>query len=115
MNRSPRPYSYRSIFGCILAALAICAAAQQARGEDGSAGWLRYAPVTSGTACSQLPATVVAAVRDPNGQDAALVFNAARELSRGLTSMCGRAVTVSDTIPDAGALLVGTIGDVEDP
>ena len=113
MNRSPRPYSYRSKFGCILAALAICAAAQQARGEDGSAGWLRYAPVTSGTACSQLPATVVAAVRDPNGQDAALVFNAARELSRGLTSMCGRAVTVSDTIPDAGALLVGTIGDVE--
>ena len=37
----------------------------------------------------------------------------AQELSRGLTSMCGHAVSFSDASPNGNALLVGTVSDVE--
>jgi alpha-glucuronidase len=96
-----------------LFALAICGAAIPARSEDGAAGWLRYAPVVGAAACLRIPAEVVVATGAAGSADAPILQSAGRELSRGLTSMCGRVVGLRDSSPDSDALLVGTVGDVQ--
>ncbi len=86
-----------------------------ARSEDGAAGWLRYAPLAGGAAsgaCSQLPTEVVV-VTGSVGSDATIVRNAGQELGRGLTLMCGQAMSFADAPPNGNALLVGTVGDIE--
>ena len=101
--------------GALLVAMAFGGAAMYARSEDGAAGWLRYAPLAGGAAsgaCSQLPTEVVVA-KGSVGPDATIVRNAGQELSRGLTSMCGHAVSFRDAPPNGNALLVGTVGDIE--
>jgi alpha-glucuronidase len=109
---------YRSLLRCrlLLFALAISGAAIQAHSEDGAAGWLRYAPVDGGAACSRIPAEVVVTAGGAGvtgSADEAILQSAGRELSRGLTSMCGRAVGLRDALPGGDALLVGTVGDVK--
>jgi alpha-glucuronidase len=101
--------------GAFVVAMAFGGLAMYARSEDGAAGWLRYAPLAGGAAsaaCSQLPTEVVG-VKGSVGPDATIVRNAGQELSRGLTSMCGDAVSFRDAPPDGNALLVGTVGDIE--
>ncbi len=107
-----------SMFGsALLIAVVFGGAAMRARSEDGAAGWLRYPPLSGGaasSACSQLPAEVVVARAGVGAaSDATIVRNAGQELSRGLTSMCGRAVRLSEAPPDKDALLVGTLGDLK--
>jgi alpha-glucuronidase len=101
--------------GAFVVAMAFGGLAMYARSEDGAAGWLRYAPLAGGAtsaACSQLPTEVVG-VKGSVGPDATIVRNAGQELSRGLTSMCGHAVSFKDAPPDGNALLVGTVGGIE--
>ena len=101
--------------GALLAAMVFGGAAMYARGEDGSAGWLRYAPLAGGAAsgaCSQLPTEVVV-VKGSVGSDATIVRDAGQELSRGLTLMCGQAVSFKDAPPNGNTLLVGTVGEIE--
>ena len=59
-----------------------------AHSEDGSAAWLRYAPIQKPALYHDLPSTIV--VQGNN----VVQMAAANELQRGLTSMLGRAFTV---------------------
>jgi alpha-glucuronidase len=95
----------------VLVALLLGVAGTRARSEDGAAGWLRYAPVAHTPVCSQLPDAVAAATND-GGAGAAVVLNAAHELSRGLTSMCGHQFEFGDAPAAGDALVVGTVQDV---
>jgi len=97
----------------LLMSIALCSFARIAQSEDGAAAWLRYAPLNpeaAATTCSELPSHVVVFSRSST-QDKVLL-SAAVELTRGLGSMCGRAISQASTIPDEDALIVGTIGDL---
>jgi alpha-glucuronidase len=99
----------------LLAAVTPCGMARQARGEDGAAAWLRYSPIVGPAgsgACSKLPSEIVLAGKT-GGADATILRNAGVELSRGLTLMCGHPVRFSSIVPDADALIVGSVRDVE--
>ncbi len=99
----------------LLLAIAFCGAAQGAWGEDGGAGWLRYARITGPAAssvCSSLPSKVLLA-GETEGAEVAILRSAGRELERGLAGMCGHSVRFANTLPDADALVVGTMDDVE--
>jgi alpha-glucuronidase len=100
-------------------AMALAGGSMQSRAEDGAAGWLRYAPLVgtaAATGCSRFPAEVAVAATGvgPRSADAAIVRNAGQELSRGLTSMCGHAVRINEAVPDGDALVVGTVGGIEE-
>src|SRR6476660_1456196 len=68
-----------------------------AHAEDGSAAWLRYAPIQNAALYSALPSDIVV-----QGGDA-VQKAAAAELQRGLTSMLGRTFTVR-VLPDAARM-----------
>ncbi len=81
--------TYALMAACLLAASTL-------RAEDGSAAWLRYAPVQAAR-YDTLPSRIVV-----RGQSA-VERNAADELARGLSGMLGRRFEVSaDTSADAG-------------
>ncbi len=98
----------------LLLAIACCGAAREALSEDGGAGWLRYARITgpASSVCSSLPSEVVLA-GETEAADVAILRSAGRELERGLSGMCGHLVRFGNSLPDADALVVGTVGDVE--
>ena len=57
--------------------------------EDGSQGWLRYAPVADTARYASLPSQIVVLGKTQTEQAAA------SELQRGLSSMLGRQFTIS--------------------
>src|SRR6266403_1849806 len=69
-------------------------AAINAHAEDGSQGWLRYAPITAAANYATLPSQIVVLGNTPTDQAAV------EELQRGLTSMLGRAFTISHQTED---------------
>lgn len=77
-------------FTCCLSAIA----------EDGSAAWLRYAPIPNAKMYESLPTRIVSVDNSPSGHAAA------EELRRGLTSMLGRQFVVSNS--GMGAVIVLT-------
>lgn len=73
--------------------------------ENGSAAWLRYAPVDEATA-RPLPAVLLAAGDSP------VVGSARAELVRGVRGMLGRTLRIEATLPSEGAILVGPIEEL---
>ena len=90
--------------------------------EDGAAGWLRYArlssPSSSSSAssaadvCSKLPSETVL-VSEASGADSAILRSAAEELTRGLGSICGRPQRLERRLTNGDALVIGTAAAVE--
>jgi alpha-glucuronidase len=75
-----------------------------AQAEDGSQGWLRYAPVPDAARYANLPNRIVVLGNTPTDQAAA------NELQRGLTSMLGRTFTVShETDADVSAIVIANL------
>jgi alpha-glucuronidase len=68
-----------------------------ARAEDGSAAWLRYAPIANPGIYKDLPSHIMVCGDSPTDKAAA------EELRRGLSSMLGRAFTVESTMVGNGA------------
>jgi alpha-glucuronidase len=68
-----------------------------AHAEDGSAAWLRYAPIQKKALYRALPSNIVV-----QGDDV-IQRTAASELQRGLTTMLGRTFTVR-AVPKAAPL-----------
>ena len=68
-------------------------AAITARAEDGSAAWLRYAPVSNASTYANLPSRIVVYGSTPTDKAAA------NELKRGLGSMLGRTFYVEEATP----------------
>jgi alpha-glucuronidase len=76
-----------------------------AHAEDGSQGWLRYAPPSPGgvpVAYKEMPAAIV------NLDSSGLAGTAESEILRGVRSMLGRTLRVDAKIPDEDALVLGT-------
>jgi alpha-glucuronidase len=71
-----------------------------AKAEDGSAAWLRYAPLTNPTPYASLPTRIVSTDTSSTGRAAA------EELRRGLTSMLGRPFVVASA--GRGAIIILT-------
>lgn len=65
------------------------AAAVNARAEDGSAAWLRYAPISDPTMYKRLPSRIVVLGNSPSE------VAAAQELQHGLSSMLRREFTIA--------------------
>ena len=72
------------------------------RAEDGSAAWLRYAPIPHPERYRDLPSQI--AVHD----ELPLEVTAARELQRGLSSMLGRPFQIVPFNPPQPAILLST-------
>jgi alpha-glucuronidase len=101
---------YSAIFARSVASFALLFAIANvgARAEDGSAAWLRYAPV-SNAASYHLPNQILIRSDSPTEQ------TAAAELQRGLSSMLGRRFTiVRDTKgPEKGWIVLGALSSVD--
>src|ERR1700751_4814237 len=84
-------------------------AAQSAAGfgEDGAAGWLRYAPVSNPKQYASLPATVAPLDHSP------VIESAASEAARGLGQMLGHPVVVGNEFSAMPELVIGTVTEVE--
>ncbi len=76
-----------------------------ARAEDGSAAWLRYAPLDAEAArvYTSLPASTVLLGNTP------VLTTAQSELVRGVKSMLDRTLRVSSDIPLEDAIVIGTL------
>lgn len=75
-------------------------------GEDGSQGWLRYAPAAQGCESQQVPSSIIAL----NSTTVSPVYIAGQELKQGLKSILGKAVDVtSNGGSNSSAIIVGTI------
>jgi len=75
-------------------------------GEDGSEGWLRYAPAAEGCESQQVPSSIVAL----NSTKVSPVYTAGQELQKGLESILGRSVAVTITgASNSSAIIVGTL------
>ncbi|KAJ4331399.1 hypothetical protein N0V87_009189 [Didymella glomerata] len=75
-------------------------------GEDGSQGWLRYAPAAEGCESQQVPSSIVAL----NSTKVSPVYTAGQELRKGLNSILGKAVGVtSKGGSNSSAIIVGTL------
>lgn len=89
----------------LAAVLALQCAAAWA--EDGSAGWLRYAPLANARPYHSLPAAVVPLDHSP------VVEGAAQELARGLGRMLGHPVLEGDAFSAMPEFVIGTVAEVE--
>jgi len=79
-----------------------------ARAEDGSAAWLRYAPLDAEAArvYTSLPASTVLLGNTP------VLTTAQSELVRGVKSMLDRTLRVSSDIPLEDAIVIGTLAQL---
>lgn len=87
LSRKPLPRARRAASSALLLAGTLFTG-RAAWAEDGSAAWLRYAPVPTPHLYNTLPGHIVALGSAPSEQAAA------RELATGLTSMLGRPFTI---------------------
>lgn len=75
--------------------------------EDGSQGWLRYAPVPNLRSSDMVPSAIVAL----NSTTISPVFTAGQELRKGIEGVFGRQLNVSTTpIGNSSSIIVGTVG-----
>lgn len=73
--------------------------------EDGSQGWLRYAPVPDLRSSEFVPATIIAL----NSTSSSPVYTAGQELRRGIEGIFGRQLNVTSTgVRNSSAIVVGT-------
>lgn len=87
----------RSVLLLLLAVMA----GGQARAEDGSAAWLRYAPIANKDKYASLPRTIVVEGQTPQEKAAG------EELRRGLSAMLGETFVVTGSLPaSAGRVLL---------
>jgi alpha-glucuronidase len=94
---------YLFIFLGVLALPALVAA------EDGYDAWLRYASVDAAARkrYDALPATVVAV------GDSAVIKTAEAELIRGVRGMLGRTLRAGTSLPNEGAIILGTFASLK--
>lgn len=90
------------ILGFALTALALIASA---RADDGSAAWLRYAPLTAAARAqyAALPAVAEVLSQDP------VLHSARDELIRGVRGMLGRTLRAEEGLPPENAILITTL------
>jgi alpha-glucuronidase len=93
---------WKHLLVATLAAQCACALA-----EDGSAGWLRYAPIANARQYRSLPTAVIPLDRSP------VILSGARELSRGLGKMLGHPVPVGNFFSSMPGFVIGTVTEVE--
>lgn len=83
----------------------------RAHAEDGSAAWLRYAPIPNAAQYAQLPSRIVVMGDSPSDRAAAT------ELQRGLSSMLGRTFAIDPMNEAVGetrdAIVVGSIAGLK--
>lgn len=99
----------RPIRACTVLLAAGLALSCSIEGEDGAAGWLRYAPpLHTGAAAAyrNLPANLVNLDSSPQAA------SAQNELLRGVRSMLNRTLRVEARIPDSSALILGTTAEL---
>ncbi len=79
------------------------------RGEDGSQGWLRYAPpgIESAAKWRNLPASIVDL--DPS----AVAHSAQGEVVAGVRSMLGRTLRIASEVPAEDAIVLGTSAELQ--
>ncbi|MEQ8934843.1 MAG: alpha-glucuronidase family glycosyl hydrolase [Amphiplicatus sp.] len=94
-----KPAPLASFFACLI--LMLTPAAQA---EDGYDLWLRYKPVEKSLLADYRKVTASLVVKG----DSPTLAAARDELARGVKGMLGREVSVSDTMPRNGAILIGT-------
>jgi alpha-glucuronidase len=88
---------------CLLVSL-LLAAVSYDHAEDGSQGWLRYAPIADTARYATLPSQIVVLGNTPTEQAAAT------ELQHGLTSMLGRTFTIShEATGNASAIILANL------
>lgn len=76
--------------------------------ENGSQGWLRYAPVSCEKACQDaLPSSVVVL----NNNETSPVYVAGQELQRGIQRIFNKTLPVNYGDCAASSIIVGTLGD----
>ena len=80
-------------------------AAATLHAETGHDAWLRYAPVAANR--DALPAVVTTL------GDSTLVTNARQELIRGVRGMTGRTLRIETGMPTEGAIVLGTLAEIE--
>lgn len=79
-------------------------------GEDGSAAWLRYAPLPHATNYSALPSSIVTLKSTNNGP----VYTAERELRKGIQSIFGKTLGNETALSGDRVLVVGTVQAFEE-
>jgi alpha-glucuronidase len=82
-------------------------AARPAHAEDGSAAWLRYAPIPNPAQYGAIPSAIVMIGDTP--QDRA----AARELERGLSAMLGRTFTIEPPNQSKDAIILASVSQLD--
>jgi alpha-glucuronidase len=88
---------------------ALLCAGPAVHGEDGSQGWLRYAPPLHTDAAvdyRQMPASIVNLDASPTAA------SAQREMLRGVRSMLSRTLRTEEQIPRSGAWVLGTAAEI---
>jgi alpha-glucuronidase len=95
-------------FAFVLLFVYLLAAATTAKAEDGSAAWLRYAPlnVEAARRYQSLPATTVLL------NDTLVLTTAQTELVRGVRGMLSRTLRIGSGIPTEDAILIGTLAQL---
>ena len=89
---------------------ALLASTVALRAENGSAAWLRYAALDETAARGYrqvVPAAVVAAGRS------VAIGSAQQELIRGIRGMLGRTLRIEARLPREGAIVVGTLSEIQ--
>jgi len=79
-------------------------------GEDGHEAWLRYAPIRDQAARKRLTALPAVAVRL---DESAVAVTAQQELIRGVRGMLGRTLRAETSLPDEGAIILGTFAALQ--
>lgn len=75
-------------------------------GEDGSQGWLRYAPAAKDCESQKVPSAIVAL----NATKISPVYTAGQELHKGLKSILGKAIDVTSlSASNSSAIIVGSV------
>ncbi|KAL5390628.1 hypothetical protein DPSP01_001703 [Paraphaeosphaeria sporulosa] len=75
-----------------------------ASGEDGSAAWLRYAPLPHDSSHSSLPSSIITL----NSTRGSPVYTAQQELRRGIQGIFGKTLNNGTSSNQHGAIIVGT-------
>ena len=74
--------------------------------EDGSQGWLRYAPIGNSGKLLSIPLMIVAL----NSTEVSPVYTAGQELRKGIKGVLGKELSISATgCPNSSAIVVGTV------
>lgn len=81
-----------------------------ASGEDGSAAWLRYAPLVHARNHSALPSSIITLA----STEGSPVYTAQQELEKGFQSIFGKKLSNGTTSNHGGSIIVGTIHAYEE-